>query len=266
MICYHLREKKRRKRLVQEIDNFVKVLIEERTKESITSQESQDLLTLLIQARDGDKKLSNQELKDLVLTFLIAGHETTSQLLSWILYAISQHPEVRDKCVDEILQFYPTGKFNNLEQNSLPYISNVIKETLRLYTPVPMIKRNLEKTSFLGGFEIPAGTECVISPMVIHNLPSLWKDPHLFNPSRWDEEEKNSANMSKKFIPFLSGSRNCIGSKFSLIEAKTILSVLLFHFNFEFLDQYPIEKKMKITLHPWPKLMMKLTKRVQNDV
>jgi len=240
---------KKRAKLILEIKKYVNFIIEQKRNKGLES--SNDLLSILMSHNNDpqNKKLSDQELVGICLTFLIAGHETTSQLLCWVLYALAKNPAITDKCVTEI-----ENSEDRENVNSLPYLTNVIRETLRLYAPVAIVKRKAEADVKLGDYVIPK----VISPLVIHRLPSLWENPEEFNPSRWESEK----DISQKFIPFLTGPRNCIGWRFALLEAKIILSVLLPKFNFTMAKDAPeVTQKMRITLRPFPALMMNVTPR-----
>jgi len=215
------------------------------------ANKEQDLLGLSLEAKDKDDKFTDQELSDLCLTFLGAGHETTSTLLSWVLYALAQHPKIHELAIEEI------NMFGTTQDHPLPYLTNIIKETLRLYAPVPMVRRNCEKQTTVLGYEIPKGAVITISPYVIHRLSSEWTNPEEFIPTRWLDYK----DSSHSFLPFLSGSRNCIGAKFAMLEAKCILSKILPKFKFELSPDHPVSRQMKVTLVPDPALIMNVYNR-----
>jgi len=144
--------------------------------------------------------------------------------------------------------------------NQLTYLTKVIKESLRLYSPVPLLKRYTERETKIGGYPIPAGTEIVICPSVIHRLPRYYEEPMTFNPDRWDEKKNDTA-----YLPFSNGPRNCIGAKFSQIEAKTILTVLLARFRFRLSPEHPVCGQLRVTLRPSPALMMHVSLRDQTN-
>eukprot|EP01095_Lingulamoeba_sp_RSL-Kostka_P013228 TRINITY_DN5423_c0_g1_i1.p1 TRINITY_DN5423_c0_g1~~TRINITY_DN5423_c0_g1_i1.p1 ORF type:complete len:550 (+),score=151.13 TRINITY_DN5423_c0_g1_i1:176-1825(+) len=241
-------------------------------EEIIDKKRYKDLLELLIMVRcETGEGLSDQELVDEVKTFLFAGHETTTTLITWTLYLLSREQEVQNKCAKEIhetFDFDPsTDKIEDKEINynilqELIYLSYTIKESLRILPPIPMVTRYCREDDYLCDFLIPAGTQVMISPYVIHHNPEVWDEPKKFDPMRWTPD-KCKKRHPYSFIPFLMGRRNCIGQRFAMIEAKMILSMLLAKYKFEppTDDDSEIDASLAVTLRPTDLLKLKISLR-----
>eukprot|EP00456_Euglypha_rotunda_P012657 TRINITY_DN13644_c0_g2_i3.p1 TRINITY_DN13644_c0_g2~~TRINITY_DN13644_c0_g2_i3.p1 ORF type:complete len:389 (+),score=56.63 TRINITY_DN13644_c0_g2_i3:27-1193(+) len=225
------------------------------TRKSNASAESQkkDLLGLMLNAQDEDGKavFDDKNLVDQVLTFMVAGHETTATALCWTLYLLAQHPHIESKLREEV-----AGKEINAETLSqFPYLEAVAKESLRLFPPAPITNRIAKKDVELGKYMIPKGTWVFISAGVMGRLPAFWDDPDAFLPERWlDKEKLNKRTPTFAWMPFLIGERACIGQKFALLELTSVLAILIQRFSFAISkeDLAKIHPKLSITLRPLP--------------
>lgn len=184
-----------------------------------------DFLDILITARDGSGAgLTDQEIRDEVDTFMFEGHDTTASAIFWALYALAKYPEMQEKVREEIkcrLDGDMTLKHDNLSE--LPYTTCFIKETMRMYSPVPAVNRQLVEPLIVDGRTFPVGTVIEIHPYLVHHHPDVWADHMEFRPERFTPE--NTAGRDPfAFIPFSAGPRNCIGQNFALNEIKVILS------------------------------------------
>lgn len=205
-----------------------------------------DLLQALI-----DLELPPLDLIAEAALFLIAGHETTASSLSWVMYNLSKNPEVEKKMVQEIFSVF--GDRENItheDLDKLQYIDCVINETLRIDPPVLQISRTVSDDSVtLNGYQFRRGTKIFVPVWAIHHNPNIWKNPETFDPSRW---ENNFVPPAGTFLPFGYGPRMCIGSKFSMLEAKIVLAHLYKNFTFKLMskeeDIYP--KIRDIVVHP----------------
>ncbi|CAI2178240.1 9166_t:CDS:2 [Funneliformis geosporum] len=162
------------------------------------------------------------------MTFLFAGHETTSNATSWALYLLAQHPNVQDLLRDELVKAFPDkSKFNPTfeEINSLEYLNCVIKETLRLYAPVTAMRRTNINDKMLGDIFIPKNTVIDIPIATLQRLPSIW-GPTVedFDPTRWLNPSLTENVTNYNYMPFGAGIRSCIGNKLALSEFKILLS------------------------------------------
>ncbi len=162
------------------------------------------LSTLVTAHRDQDRA----QLRDELLTLIVAGHETTAVALSWTLYLLGVHPDVaEDVRADRSL------------------LRPVVKEALRLYPPVWLIPRRAVEADRLGRHRIPAGADVLISPYTLHRDPSLWDRPETFSPARFADARPPSA-----YLPFGIGPRNCVGSAFALVEIELVLGAIVDRF------------------------------------
>ncbi|WP_280466293.1 cytochrome P450 [Nocardia brasiliensis] len=182
-----------------------------------------DLLSALVTARDTEtdgRGLSDIEIADQVITFFIAGVETTANVLSWALHLLAHHPDIRHRLhsqVDTVLGGRPA---TYVDLPRLELATHIITETLRLWPPAWMITRVLTLDTELGGYTIPAGTTIVYSPYLLHHRPDLHPNPDVFDPSRYDSRQL----PRETFIPFGGGARKCVGDKFAMILAPLTLA------------------------------------------
>lgn len=185
-----------------------------------------DLLDLLMKAEDNGIKLSQSQVWDQILSFMMAGHETTALTMSWLFYYLAQHPEAQEKIAEECKK--NEYKFeNSLAINQYPYLNAVLNETMRLNPAGWIISREAAEDSTIGDYKIKKGQVMAVSPLVTHRDPRWWTDPDTFIPERFLEghELYNKAPKSA-FLPFSLGKRNCIGARFAVLE----MALLCIHF------------------------------------
>ncbi|NXL96194.1 CP4B1 protein, partial [Alectura lathami] len=183
-------------------------------------------------------------------TFMFEGHDTTTSGISWILYSMAMHPEHQQRCREEIKGI--VGDRDTIEWDDLgkmPYTTMCIKESLRLFPPVPAVSRQLsEPVTFFDGRSLPEGTQIGVSIFAIHRNRDVWEDPEVYDPLRFSPE--NSAQRhSHAFLPFSAGSRNCIGQQFAMNEMKVATALTLLRF-----ELFPIASKPPA---PIPQLVLK---------
>ncbi|PVD32570.1 hypothetical protein C0Q70_08011 [Pomacea canaliculata] len=227
------------------------------SKQSAGEDHKPDLLEILLSASDVETGFgfSEKQLRDHSMTFLIAGHETSATGLSWILLCLSQHPHIQHKARQEVLSVLPPRGQPITPQHldQLAYVTCVVKETLRLYPPVPTIMREAKNDDILCGFPIPKGTIINISIGALHRNPVYWDNPEDFRPERFMNE---SAIPPYAYLPFISGPHMCIGHRFALLEMKLALAMLLRQFEFSPLPDVVYKKKQFITMRPYPALKL----------
>lgn len=212
---------------------------------SETTSAPDDLLTALLKARDdaegNDKNgsaLSDREVAANILTFILAGHETTARTLGWALHLISRSPEVADRLKAEAAIF-DVSRTDWAEH--LPWTRAVIEEAMRLFPPAPTLARRALGPDVIGGQAIETGTSVIISPWVLHRHERLWDDASAFRPERFLAENRRSIDRYA-YIPFSAGPRVCIGAAFAMQEAMIALATIL-----NAADVEPIS-----TAEPWP--------------
>jgi cytochrome P450 len=192
-----------------------------------------DILSLLLDARDEDgQPLTDNELRDELITLLVAGHETTATALSWALYWLASQPETQDRLRQEVqdARSAPEAPPDLAAVPKLPYLQAVCNETLRIH-PVGMITfpRRLERPLTLAGHDLEAGTSVVGCIYLAQRRPEVFPEPERF----WPERFLSGGFSPYAFLPFGGGSRRCIGMAFALFEMKVVLSQLVARFQLE---------------------------------
>jgi cytochrome P450 len=188
-----------------------------------------DLLSALITFRDtDDSALTDEELRDQVVSLIAAGYETTSALVAWALYAVLSHPPVQEGLRAEIAANLGDRPIDVADLDKCALLRGVINETLRLYPPAPLSPRKTEVDIAFAGHTIPAGSIILYSPYVTHRLPDLWSDPEAFDPGRWSDQEARPVEpVPYSFVPFGGGYRRCIGFALATLEAKVLVVEVL---------------------------------------
>ena len=218
-----------------------------------------DLLTVLMLARDAEtgEAMSDAQLRDEVMTFMIAGHETTATALSWLWYLLDRHPEEQDRLRAELASA-TGGRSPTVEDlPRLQRLKAVIQETLRLYPPLWMFDRRALGPDDLAGAKVAPGDLVIFCPYAIHRLPELWPDPEAFRPERFEaghEEQKNKF----AYLPFSAGPRTCIGNSFAILESQIIMGTLLSRFRARLDDPAPITPKPRVTLRTSRPVVLRL--------
>ncbi len=233
---------------VRRLDVVVNRIIADRRAEP---EPGEDLLGMLMAARDETTGagMDDRQLRDEVMTLLLAGHETTAVALSWIIYLLSTHPEVARRLeaeVDEVLAGR-TPAMADLAQ--LPYARMIIDEALRLYPPAYVIARWGHEPDQIGQWAIPANSSVLLIPFVTHRLPAFWDEPDRFDPERFTPE--NAAGRPRyAYLPFGGGPRQCIGNTFALVETQLILTMLVQRYRWTLVEGYEAAMEPLITLRP----------------
>ncbi len=233
------------KRAVETLDRVANGIIEERRR---SGERGDDVTSMLLDARyDDGSELSQKRIRDELITLLVAGHETTSNALSWTLMRLSQHPAVARKLqaeVDDVLgQRKPT--FEDLPK--LRYTRWVLDEAMRLHPPAWTTGRLALEDHDLGGHPMAKGDLVLISFYLLHRNPEVWSNPEGFDPDRWEALSKPGALPKGAFMPFGAGTRKCVGESFAYLEAVVILAMLTQRHQL-YLSGRPIEPSPQITL------------------
>lgn len=190
----------------------------------------------------GEEGLSFETMRDQVMTFLGAGHDTTATGVAWTLHLLSTHPEMQSRLREEVREympflFNPETRYNQelldkADPDLLPYMDNICRESLRYIPPIPMTVRESLADDKLGEYHVPAGTVIYVLANAINRLPMYWgPTADEFDPDRWDNLP--ATYCTNAFMTFLQGPRGCVGRKFAETEMKIILACLLSMFTFE---------------------------------
>lgn len=229
------------RRALQTVDQVVYRIIAEHRAERGKS----NLLSILLQARDEETGagLSDAELRNETITFLLAGHETTANALAWTFYLLSQNPIAEEQLRAE-LSTVLGGRVPTIEDlPNLKFTTMVFQEAMRLYPPIWAIERRAIADDVIGGFHIPEGSSVVISPYVLHRNEQLWPEAERFDPTRFNAKPRG-------YIPFGSGPRFCIGSEFAMMEGRLIVPMVMQACQLELAAGHDVEPEPGITLRP----------------
>lgn len=254
-----VRQNRRWQSAVKRLDSLLLPVIEERRK---SGEDHGDLLSMLIQAQDEDsgQRMTDRQLRDEVVTLFTAGHETTSNTLSWTLFLLAKHPEIEAKLLAELTSVLAGRTPTMADLKALPYLDFVIKESMRLYPPAwALFGRKAIETTTLKGFEIPSYARIFILPYVIHRNPAYFPDPETFRPERWANDfEKTLPRYA--YFPFGGGAHVCIGNSFALLEARLILAIIVGRYHLSMAGADP-EPDALITLRPKDGVTMRVMAR-----
>lgn len=236
---------------VAEMDRIAYGIIENRKRtmeaQGDSSEASNDLLGMFLSARDADtgEAMSNKQLRDELLTMIMAGHETTANALVWTIYLLLKHPEVQARLRTEIEAIDNDVSLEGLAR--VPYLQTVIEESMRLFPPVPGLERLALRDGELGGVKIPKGSVVNLVTYSAHRHPNFWDDPESFKPERF--AGANASLRRDQYFPFGGGPRLCIGNHFAMLEAQILLVKMLRSYRFEFAGEEPIPQ-IQVTLRP----------------
>ncbi|MFY9614468.1 MAG: cytochrome P450 [Candidatus Dormiibacterota bacterium] len=233
------------------MDELVNSMIAERHAAGVpTDGEATDLLAMLLAARDEDgAAMSDQQVHDEIMTFLVAGHETTASALAWSWYLLAQHLDVAARVRAELKAALSDREPSAEDIASLPLTSAVIHEAVRLFPPGWAIERDALADDEIGGYRIPAGTTIMLSPYVSHRHPGFWAEPDKFKPERFLPENEPNLRQAPYF-PFGAGQRKCIGSDFAIFEATLVIANLAREFEVVVPPGTKVEAEPTITLRP----------------
>jgi cytochrome P450 len=246
-------------RALQELEAVVYRIIADRRR---TQRDAPDLLSMFLSARDEDtgEVMTDRQLRDEVMTMLLAGHETTSLALSWTYYLLSRHPDTARAVEAEADRVIGGGRpaFGHVDQ--LICTRRAIEESLRIYPPAWGFSRRALADDELGGYHVPKGSLVFLIPFVVHRRPVLWPDPERFDPERFAPDQE-SARPKFAYLPFGGGPRGCIGNQFAMVEALLIVAAVARRYRIEVLPDQDIRPEPLITLRPAPGVRARIVRR-----
>lgn len=223
-----------------------------------------DLLSTLVAVQDEDgTRMSEQQLRDEVLTLLMAGHETTAAALSWAFYLLAQHPQIEEELLSEIEEVLGGRTPTLADLSKLSLVAGVVKETLRLYPSFWITVRDVVQECEIGLYTIPAGARVCIMPWVVHHNPRYYPEPEVFRPQRWTEEF-STALPKLAYLPFGAGPRQCIGNNFALMEAQIVLTTILQHYKLTLVPGQVVEPARSVLMRPSNPIRVVLSSRIKN--
>lgn len=224
----------------------------DRRRTAIAARE--DFLSLLLHARDADAlgadRLDDAEIRDQVLIFLLAGHETTATALTFALHLLGRHPDVQQRVRVEAEQVLGVDDHGTTVEQiaALSYTTQVVKEAMRLYPSAYGMGRQIPEGDVIGGYQLPPGADVLVSPWVTHRHPRVWEAPQRFNPDRFAPEQEKRRHRYA-YLPFGGGPRACIGQYFSMLEATLVTASIVRAFGLH-APPDPVPLTIGITLRP----------------
>ncbi len=221
-----------------------------------------DLLTLLLEARDPETGLglSDDDVKANLITFLIAGHETTSNALTWALFLLSEHPEAREAVEREVDALMPDGRVDPTRVDAFVQTRAALDEAMRLYPPAASISREAIGPDMLGDVRIKARTMVVVSPYVLHRHKLLWDAPDHFVPERFLPDRRGAVDRFA-YLPFGAGPRICIAASFAVQEAVIILATAMRHVRLTLAPGHDVMPVQRVALRSRGGMPMMLRRR-----
>jgi cytochrome P450 len=261
---------------VDDLDAVVQRIIDEHRADVANGVERHDLLSWMIQARDDESAttygtaMTDGQLRDEVMTMVLAGHETTAMALSWAWWLLSRNPAVADALQVELESVlcadgcWRAAAFTDLP--ALPYTRAVVAETIRLYPPAWIMGRRLLTDLDIGGWPVPSGSIVLGSPWILHRDPAYWDRATSFAPERWLDaggayDETAPGQPRGAWIPFGFGNRRCIGEQFAWTEATLLLATLGSRWRPELVPGTVVDTEAGVTLRPRGGLPMTLHRR-----
>ena len=234
-----------------------------------SEEDAGDLLSMLMHARDdeGDGAgMTDEQLRDEVMTLILAGHETTANALAWTWYLLAQHPGVERKLHAELDAVLGGGngvgaRLPTVEDlPHLRYTEMVFSESMRLYPPAWTVGRLAVKDYTAGGYAIPAGSLVLVSQYVTHRDPRFWPDPLRFDPERWTPGAKES-RPQYSYFPFGAGARRCVGEGFAWMEGSLLIAAIARRWRMRLVPTHPVVEHPRITLRPKHGIRVTLERR-----
>lgn len=245
------------KKAMKTLDDVVfRLIAERRTSAQATGDFGDDLLGMLMEATEEPESggassgMNDRQLRDEIITMILAGHETTANLLSWTFHLLSKHPDIERRVRDEALLVLGSDRDPVLEDvKALELTRRVLDEALRLYPPAWVFERQAVVADKLGDYDIAPGAIVGLCPYVLHRHPDHWENPEGFDPDRF-LPERSEKRPRYAYLPFGGGPRTCVGNHFAMMEAQILLAMIVRDHCLELEPSHPIVLDPSITLRP----------------
>lgn len=240
------------------LDETIRDIINSRRADT---KQYDDLLTMLLEVEDADtaERMTDDQLRDEVITIFLAGHETTANALAFTFYLLARHPEARERIAKEVKDVIGDNELSYEQLNKLEYTTMVIKEAMRLYPPAWGIVRQAAQDDVIGDFKITKGDTIVLSPYAVQRSERIWPEPTKFDPERFSAE-RGKAIHRYAWFPFGGGARLCIGNNFAMMEMQIIVALLCSKYKLTLPDNFKLELEPLVTLRPKGELPLLIEK------
>lgn len=248
----------RMRRALEELDEIVYGIIHGRRASAV---DRGDLLSMLLAATTEEGgKMSDQQLRDEVMTLMLAGHETTALALTYTFHLLSRHPNVLGELSSEVTKVLGDRPATFADIQNLPYADSVVREALRLYPPAWSIGREAVRPCRVAGVDVPQGAQLWLSQWVVHHDARWFPNPDAFEPERWrDDLAKRLPRFA--YFPFGGGPRVCIGNAFATMEAVLLLVTIVQRAHFQAEDRRPLRFTPSVTLRPKGPVRMRVERQ-----
>ncbi|ELZ95882.1 cytochrome P450 [Haloferax mucosum ATCC BAA-1512] len=246
---------RRYKRALDELNSVVERIIQSHAR---GDGNKETVVSKLLTHGGSDAAFGRDEIRDEIVTMLVAGHETTALALTFTIHLLGTTPSVLQRTRAEVDSF-DDDQFLEQVRNS-QWLERVIDESLRLYPPAYSIFREPTTDVTLGGYRIPEGTIVVLPQWVVHRDETVFDSPSEFRPSRWTDEFRSSLSPGSYF-PFAAGPRRCIGERFAKLELKIVLGMFLREFDFEIVSEAPLDVTPSLSTRPADTVTVSVQKR-----
>lgn len=245
---------------IAELDRVVHEIIEQRRA---NPEEKADLLGMLMGLEDEETgtRLNDKELRDEVVTMLLAGHETTANGLAWGFWLLAEEPALVEELAEELARVCPEGPVDFPALAELPLLRGTVREILRIHPPIWLMARRSIEDDVLGGVFVPAGTVCFYSPLLIQRDPALFEEPEHFDPGRFTDAARFKALPPGAYTPFSTGARKCIGDRFAEAEMAVVLAHVLRRCRLEREPGHDPGQRPSVALGPAHGVRVRLTRR-----
>jgi cytochrome P450 len=220
-----------------------------------------DLLSVLLNAVDENKqKMNDKQLRDEIITLLLAGHETSANALAWTWYLLTQHPEIEERLHAELDQVL-AGRIPTVEDlPQLNYTRMILEEAMRLYPPAWLVMRRAIQEDEIDGYHIPANSYILWSPYLSHRHPDFWEKPEQFYPEHFSTEH-SAKRPRHAYIPFSSGPRMCLGNVFAMVEMQLIIATIVQQYRVLLAPRHPVEPEPLLSLRPKNGILVSIERR-----
>lgn len=252
-------QNRRARAALNRLESIVERMIREH--HCVDSAGNETLLSLMAdQDSESCDSAKRKQMRDELMTLLLAGHETTAATLAWTWYLLAQHPEVERRLHAEVDHVLAGRRATLSDVPRLVYTRMVVCETLRLYPPVWLLPRKAINADRFDQHIIPANSDVLVSIYTIHRHPQFWDDAERFDPQRF-EPDKGPERDSCAYLPFGAGPRTCLGSRFGMMEVVLMVATIAQRFSLRLAADQEVEPEASLTLHPRRGLPMSLHRR-----
>ena len=249
------------KQAIKRLDDIAFRIIRERGRNRAGDADGSGvLLDRMLAAQREENREDDQQMRDEVVTLILAGHETTAMAVAWSLYLLATHPDIQER-VSEHIATNLDGELATAEDvPRLSYLKQVVQEALRLYPPVWGFMRRTERELELAGNVLPAKTTLSIVTYALHRHPEFWPDPERFDPDRFAPDQVRHRDFFA-YLPFAAGPRACIGGEMAMLETQLILAQIVPRFRMRPASDDPVVEEAKLTLMPRDGIPLTLSRR-----